>query len=869
VFDRNTAKGAPPALVIKSVRANMERAKNLVSKKIDEFNSNITTIDVPAEVIPAIIGKGGAKINSFRSEGAGAEVEADSTTGKVKIYSHDAATRETIKSAVEQIVAENHIGHVSIEKTTIGLVLGEPGKEVREKVAQIGCNFNVSDDDSKLVLKGTDEQIAQASELLKAFIAVNHIAEVDIEPEDEPILFSGGSNSILSKVESDHGVKANFRKGKNVVQVRGELEKINAATAEIERFLKGGDGMEVCKFNVPDGAIGSVIGKGGSNISKLEEDFEGVRVNVGRDSNVISIRGPEDLVKQCRSRLVITIATARVSDTIELTPTQKGNISSSDIIKRVAGITSTSIALNEDSIVIRGISNDARDAKSLLNEHLVGVYRGYLDLEASQCKRVKNTLAKDSSHFARIKLSTGADIALDASESCIVVTGKRANVKKAKVALMGFLDFMFPQQFQTVKVHKTLFKSMGDPAPLADISVKTGASVSLDRDMTWVLVRSEDSDATTKAVTLVEERLAGCEKLNAVFRFETFESWILPIIIGKGGSQIQQLQSENECSIDTYKDEVTVVVSADSEEKVQAAKVALEAIVEQARKECIFIEIPESAIPAFVGKGGSHIKQMSDEYVVEIERVKKHSNLFKVTGKEDAVADAKTAILSWLKTWEANHTGLTIEVEERFIPNVLGKGGETIRSIQKESCCKIDIDRNHLTITVREGDEANREAAMEKIKSIIDEEKAKAAERAAAKAKLREQEQAEIAAAKAQKAAEEAVAAASNPEQMAKEAPASDSGAKDRSKEFTSRPVGLTVNKPKAKGSNAVLEVGTKEGRELYLMLISGNESNSEQDDRWESSTVSSSAAMISACGSNDGETVLHYRSISGFTVRI
>lgn len=52
-------------------------------------------------------------------------------------------------------------------------------------------------------------------------------------------------------------------------------------------------------------------------------------------------------------------------------------------------------------------------------------------------------------------------------------------------------------------------------------------------------------------------------------------------------------------------------------------------------------------------------------------------------------------------------------------------------------------------------------------------------------------------------------------------------------------------------------------------MLISGDEDQDDQWD-WDSSTVSSSAAMISVCDSNfGGESDLHYRSISGFTVRI
>ena len=158
-FNRHSAKESSSALMIKCSRANMERAKNLVQRKIDEFNSNIITINVPPEIIPIVIGKGGAKINSLRKEGAGAAVEADPQTGVIKVHSNDMATRDAIRSAVEEIVAKNQVGYVSIEKASIGLLFGDPGKEIREKIVDIGCNLSVNENDTKLVIKGSDEQV--------------------------------------------------------------------------------------------------------------------------------------------------------------------------------------------------------------------------------------------------------------------------------------------------------------------------------------------------------------------------------------------------------------------------------------------------------------------------------------------------------------------------------------------------------------------------------------------------------------------------------------------------------------------------------------------------------------------------------------
>ena len=260
-IERNAPRDVAPTLILKCPRSVMDRAKSLVTKKIREFESNIVTVAVSPEIIPAIIGKGGTKIESLQQLGGGAAVEADKS-GFVKIYSHDADSRQAVQDAVQQIIDENQIGHVEIEKKSLGFLFGEAGKETMTAVNELNCNVQTNDDESKLTIKGTKENIAQASELLKEFMDKNYVLEMDIHADDENLLFTGGEKSLLHTVEEKHDVKAVFRKDRGVLQIRGEMEKAEATKKEVEEFLYGGEGIAVIKFKVPEDAIGSIVGKG-------------------------------------------------------------------------------------------------------------------------------------------------------------------------------------------------------------------------------------------------------------------------------------------------------------------------------------------------------------------------------------------------------------------------------------------------------------------------------------------------------------------------------------------------------------------------------------------------------------------------------
>ena len=176
--------------------------------------------------------------------------------------------------------------------------------------------------------------------------------------------------------------------------------------------------------------------------------------------------------------------------------------------------------------------------------------------------------------------------------------------------VLSFLEFLLPSEVERVKVIKPLMKSMGDPAALQSIASDSSASIILDRDISSIMLRSSNPENVQSAAIMVKARMKECEKLIHVYSFNREDAWIISKIIGPKGKSISALQKGSGCSIDVSKDDSLVVISGEAEEQVKQMKGKLDEIIEKAKKECIFLDIPESAMSAFIGKAGSNINKI-------------------------------------------------------------------------------------------------------------------------------------------------------------------------------------------------------------------------------------------------------------------
>ena len=712
------ATGNNSKMVIRGKPAALDIATEMVKEAIREVDSSTIRLMADKHAIPQIIGKGGENIKKLR-DGKTVNIEVDRNSGEIAINGPNEEEVAEVKTKIEEIIAQNKVQKVPGDASLIEAQYRELIRsKTRNEITEL-ARLDIDKKESTILLRGTDENVHKAAELVKAFLDENFIETIEITDADKDALLSGGQKSKIVSLAKELEVNLSVDREKSALIVRGPMDKVQAAVKHIRTYLYGGEGYVVSKIAVSDEAIGIIIGKGGKTRTSLEAKHPGVSIYIHRTKDAITIRGPEEETNACRFEILKMIASARIQKVVPATETEIKELNKSNLVRRVTEHIPVQIVLADTTITIRGVSSDVNDAVALLKEHLTGVYESTIELGSSQFAKIQTTTTRDSSHFARMKQATGADLSLNTSTNSIVISGKKNNVKKAKFQVLDLIEFLLPGEFAKIKVPKAMHTTVGAATSVTDVGATSGASVCLDRDLSMVLIHSADKEEVDKAIELVQVKIAEAEKLVYVVEFETTEAWIIPALIGKNGSHVNKLRKDTGCTIDVSKEERTVVVSGTSEEAVAKARAAIDSSIEKTKKETVFVDIPSTAMPNFVGRGGARISEFAQKYNVEIQNLRKGPSMVRINGEETKVQEAKAAVIEWVMEWSKEAAVKEIPIQRHQIAPILGAKGANIQAMEREFGCKIDLNRDRLLVTLRGGDEAKQEMAQKKIEEIM------------------------------------------------------------------------------------------------------------------------------------------------------
>ncbi|CAB9511283.1 High density lipoprotein binding protein [Seminavis robusta] len=712
-FDKAT--GDNSNLVIKGKQAAIGTAVAMVGEAIREIDTNTIRIMADRNTIPQVIGKGGENIKKLKGDKK-VNIEVDRKTGEIAINGLSPEEVAEVEASVLHIIAENKILKVPVDPALIDVQYRELIRQskVRTEVTDL-AKLDIDKDQSAILLRGTDENVGKAAEIVKKFLTSNYMENIDITDADRDALLSGGQKSKIVTFAKELEVNLSANRETSSIQVKGSMEKVKAAVKKIKAYLYGGEGNTCHKILCAEEALGLVIGKGGQVRKSLEAKYEGVTIYIHRTNDAVTIRGPEENANNCRFEVLKLIASGRITQEVKTTEEKMEAMNKNNLLRRTAQNIPVQLTVEDTTIKVRGVAPDVKHVVALINEQLTGVYESILELGDSQFAKIKGA-SRDESHFARMKESTAADILLNDQKNAVVIRGKRNNVKKAKFQVFDFLEFLVPGELCKIKLPKTLNATVGQATALIEVASSTGTSIWLDRDVNMIIIESSESERMQDAKACIQAKVDEAERLLYVFEFDTSEAWLIPIIIGVKGGRINSIRKQSGCTIVVSKEERTVVVSGTTEEDVTKAKSAIQNHVDQAKKENAFVDVPADAMARFVGKGGAHISELRKKYEVEIETSKKGS--VKITGSEDNVLAAKKAVEEWVEEWAKPDENKEVKIQRHHISPIIGKQGANIQAMQEEFGCRIDLNREDLTVKFR-GDPAKQELALRRIEEIM------------------------------------------------------------------------------------------------------------------------------------------------------
>ncbi len=520
----------------------------------------------------------------------------------------------------------------------------------------------------------------------------------------------------MKKVEKEHGVRLNLKKALQVVSIKGKSEGISAAENNLKKILFGGDGFSVEKMFVPKAVVGAMIGKGGKNISKYESDFDPVMVTMHSLSHCLSIRGPSEQVESCRRQIARDIIECKVTESLQIDAEAFSKLSKPSQTSKVIGGLPVNLNVSQTSIRLRGSFGDVQEVLKQVKELTTGTYVAEINLIPDNFEKVSRAL-EDPAQLETICEATTTSANLDKSLGAIVITGKRSNVKRAKTMVLGFLESVAPSEIAKIKFLKPLLTSMGSSKDIAKLSMTSGCMISLERDICTFFLQASSSIKLKDGLEAIESKIEAIMKLTNVFQIE---SWLLQYLLAKSVEKIEMVKKECDCDIVLSRNDMMISIIGKEEAKVSKAKTMVDAIIDQAKKENVFIDIPESSMNEFLGTSGNHMRGIGSTYGVQIDRVKKTKSRIHIQGNGPALTRAVNVINEWVVNWEKKNGGVMITIEENMIKHVANESS-ILDDIQKSFGVKIDLNYRNCTATIRGGKVATQEEAGLKLESIIHE----------------------------------------------------------------------------------------------------------------------------------------------------
>ena len=703
----------PPEEVEQAFKALQDLTKDLLKRMA------FVEIDVDQKYHKHIIGRAGANVSRIKAEtGVAIRIPADSNIIRIEGTPEGVARAKSELIEMVQKMENEKSRDILIEprfhKTMIGASGGKI-REIREKFNQVQVTFPDAGRKSAVVtLRGPKGDVDRCYKYLQVMhqelIVSNYAAEVHIFKQfHKNIIGKGGANIKKIRDETDTKIDLPSENAESdVITITGKKENVDKAKVMIEAIQKELANIKEVTIEIPHRFHNSIIGAKGRLIRSIMEECGGCLIRFppeGTSSDKVVIRGPKDDVENARKQLMELAEERKDSGhtcEVRCKPEYhkfligRGGVN----IKKVRDSTGARVIFpspddqDKHLIIVMGKKENVEQARAeleLLIKDLDNITEGELSVDPKHHRHfvarrgaVLQQIAEDFGgvivSFPRLGVSTDK-VKLKGSKDCVEGAKKRILDIVADLDAQVTLECVIPQKY-----HRTVMGAKG--YKVQEITKEFDVGVKFpDRPPP----PSDSGDAQQETPTM-----NGDAESESSGEGEKIRKCDIIIITGK-------------------------------QENAEAAKAALQSLVPVTEE----MQVPFDFHRFIIGQRGRDVRKMMEDHDVNISipPAEDHSDIIKITGPPQNVAQAHDAMLERIKQLEGEKEdralrsfALEVEVDPKYHPKIIGRRGMVITKIRTDHDVNIqfpDRGSEHSNIITVTGYEDQANAAKEDILKIV------------------------------------------------------------------------------------------------------------------------------------------------------
>eukprot|EP00756_Hemistasia_phaeocysticola_P039839 Hpha_TRINITY_DN16833_c2_g7::TRINITY_DN16833_c2_g7_i1::g.153573::m.153573/K13210/FUBP; far upstream element-binding protein len=242
-------------------------------RRFESSEPFLSEVSCPPDKVGLVIGKGGESIRSLEQEYG---VRIQHVDGVFRVSGSDGAVAEAvarIKAMVTPVqksrsadVSEPFVSEVSCSPDKVGLVIGKQGQTIRSLEQEYGVR--IQHVDGVFRVSGSDGAVVfDAVARIKAMVTP---VEIVCPPEKIGELIGPGGSTI-KRIQAESGARVNVERVERgnpaKVGITGTPEAAAAARKAVLTIISPPSITVSC----PPGAIGALMGQGGSNWKEIEK----------------------------------------------------------------------------------------------------------------------------------------------------------------------------------------------------------------------------------------------------------------------------------------------------------------------------------------------------------------------------------------------------------------------------------------------------------------------------------------------------------------------------------------------------------------------------------------------------------------------